>query len=899
MKARLLLVVLLLAILAGCAQPTVLPTPTVTSAPTATLPSAQVQTTSVPDATLTARAYLDAWVAEDYPAMYAMLSQVSRDALSQEDFTKRYQTVVNEAALSDWTYEITSSLVNPRSAQLGYRVTLHSALVGDVTSQTVMNLAMQDDVWEVQWDDALIMSELTGGNYLRMEYRIPARANIYASNGEALVAQTDAVAIGLDTSKVDAETQGALLSRLASCGVATGGLEDYIDAYRPYGYYLPVADMSLEAFDECGGNWSGFAGVILSPFRTRYYYDEGIAPHVVGYMSLIQADEVDTYKRMGYRIDERVGRDGLEYFYEPYLAGKRGGALYLVDKDGNIITVLAEREPEPARSIYTTLDYDLQLELQQKFALSADMKGAIVVLERDTGRVLAMLSSPGFNSNLFEPANYNYNFQLNALFNPETNPLINRATSASYPLGSVFKIITMSAALQNGGYTTESEYNCEYFFTELDGVTAHDWTYDHYLRGDNTPPSGILTLPEGLMRSCNPWFWHIGVDLYDRGMLTAVSDMARGFGLGKPTGIEIGEAGGKIPDPTSRVDAFNLAIGQGGTLVTPLQVADFIAAVGNGGTLYRPSVIEKIVPVDGGDPVFSFTPTVDGTLPLDEEYLKIVQDAMFTVVNNNRGTAYYALTNVKAFKIYGKTGTAESGSGESHAWFAGYTDAGIEGKPDIAVVVFVENGGEGSEVAAPIFQRVLEAYFLGRVETRYYWEARIGVLPPPPPDSTATPQPAGSARICVALFNDLNGDGIRQAETDPFDAYLVEGTEPIVMGGAISVTGMDNTYSRTMNSLAGLDPVCFDDVPAGKFTVSAAVPDGFNATTVLAFEIEVDPGDSVYVNFGSQLKVETSPEVDRNVSPWMGVFGGLLLLAGIGLGVYAWRMKKPPAEKKA
>ena len=740
MKTRFVIALLIITWLAGCTQPSTLTAVSTTVAPTLTLPGPQMQTTRVPDASETARAYLDAWIAEDYPAMYALLTQVSQDAISQEDFTVHYQSVVNEAALNEWSYEITSALVNPRSAQVGYRLHLHSVLVGDFTSETAMSLALEEDAWKVQWDDALIMKELTGGNYLRMEYSIPARANIYDRQGNALVAQTEAVAIGLDTGKVDPETQGALLSRLAACGVATAGMEDQIDAYRPYGYYLPVADMSIETFNRCGGSWSGFAGVILSPFKTRYYYDEGIAPHLVGYMSLIQADEVDTYKRMGYRVDERVGRDGLEYFYEPYLAGKRGGTLYLVDKDGNIITVLAKTEPQPARSIYTTLDYNLQKELQQKFALSADMKGAIVVLERDTGRVLAMLSSPGFNPNLFEPQNYNYNFLLNDLFNPETNPLINRATSGSYPLGSVFKIITMAAALESGIYTQDSEYNCGYFFEELDGVQAHDWTYDHYLRGDNTPPSGLLTLPEGLMRSCNPWFWHIGVDLYDRGMLTAVSDMARSFGMGNATGIEIGEAGGKIPDPISRVDAFNLAIGQGGTLVTPLQVAQFIAAVGNGGTIYRPAVVDKIVPIDGSDPVFTFTPQVAGTLPVSPENLKIIQDAMYSVVNNQRGTAYYAIPNVKRFQVYGKTGTAESGSGDSHAWFAGYTNLGGEGRPDIAVVVFVENGGEGSEVAAPIFQRVLEAYFLGRVESRYPWEARIGVLPTPEPETTETPQ---------------------------------------------------------------------------------------------------------------------------------------------------------------
>jgi penicillin-binding protein 2 len=134
---------------------------------------------------------------------------------------------------------------------------------------------------------------------------------------------------------------------VVSCGVATGGMDELINAYRPYGYYLPVADMSIDTFDRCGGTWSGFSGVILSPFKTRYYYDEGIAPHLIGYMSLIQEDEVDTYKRMGYRVDERVGRDGLEYFYEPYLAGKR--AAIPVDKDATY-PVLAR--PMPARPLH-------------------------------------------------------------------------------------------------------------------------------------------------------------------------------------------------------------------------------------------------------------------------------------------------------------------------------------------------------------------------------------------------------------------------------------------------------------------------------------------------------------------------------------------------------------------
>jgi penicillin-binding protein 2 len=679
--------------------------------------------------------------------MYDLLTRVSRDALSLEDFTKRYRDVANEAALSSWDYEIISSLKNPESGQVGYRVILHSILVGDIKRETVMNLNLEDGEWRIQWDDSLILPELLGGNHLYMEYSIPSRGNIYSSDGRALVAQADAVAIGLDTGAVDPGQEEGLLGELDRLtGVHPETLSGMIEAWRPYGYYLPVADISVEALAPREAVLAGFSGVILSPFRTRYYFDDGISPHILGYMSLIQPDEVDYYKRLGYRIDERVGRDGLEYYAEKYLAGERGGILYVVGPDGSIVTQLGAKDPQPAQAVYTTIDYDLQLGLQRSNALSDGMLGAIVVLERDTGRVLAMVSSPGFNPNLFEPSNFNQSYLLKDLFTSST-PLLNRATQGQYPLGSVFKIVTMSAALQSELYTKDSEYDCGYFFTEVQGIQPSDWTYDHFLEDGKTQPSGRLNLMDGLMRSCNPWFMHIGVDFFNRGMFTAISDMALGFGLGSSTGIETGDAAGQIPEPTSQVDALNLAIAQGNTLITPIQVADFIAAVGNGGALYTPHVIQQIVPVVG-DPTYVFTPTLRGTLPVSAENLSIVQEAMVSVVMNPRGTAYrtsaYGLNsfvNNTGIPVAGKTGTAESGPADPHAWFAGYTFAGRENRPDIAVAVLVENGGEGSVVAAPIFRRVLEIYFLGSPQIRYPWEAQVGVVATPTPEVTDTPTP--------------------------------------------------------------------------------------------------------------------------------------------------------------
>jgi cell division protein FtsI/penicillin-binding protein 2 len=741
MNLRKILMILLLLVAAGCAEPTVLPTATPTAAaPTATLGQPQVQTTSVPDVKEAAQSYLDAWQVEDYPSMYAMLTSNSQDAITQEKFTEIYRSVAAEAALSSWDYVLLQSLTNPHTAQVGYRVTLHSVLVGDITGETLMNCSLEEGKWRVQWDEALILPELRDENYLRMEYQSPSRANIYDRNGEALVAQADAVAIGLNAGKVNPETENALLAELNRItGVSPDQIKPTLDSYRANDWYLPVADISVEALAPREAALSRYEGVILSYYKARYYFDGGIAPHVIGYVSAIQEGDVEYYKRLGYNVwSDRVGQMGLEAWGEAYLGGKRGGVLNLVGPDGKIITRLAESSPEPSQSIYTTLDKEFQIGVQEALG---DFTGAIVVLERDTGRVLAMASSPTFNPNLFEPQNANYSYQINDLFDPYRVPLLNRATQGQYPLGSVFKIVTISAALQSGVFTPESEYDCGYFFTELFDVTLNDWTYDHFKEDGKTQPSGKLTLPQGLMRSCNPWFWHIGLTLYDMGMHTTISDMARGFGLGSKTGIEIAEETGQIPDPASQIDATNLAIGQGATQVTPLQVASFVAAVGNGGYLYEPKIVERISPLDG-EPTYVFTPTLSSRLPISDTTLTVVQDAMVSVVSNPRGTAYYVLNPfISSYNIpiAGKTGTAESGLGEPHAWFAGYTLAGREGKPDIAVAVLVETIGEGSEYAAPIFRRVMELYFLGQPQVKYPWEARIGVVASPTPEPSETP----------------------------------------------------------------------------------------------------------------------------------------------------------------
>jgi penicillin-binding protein 2 len=221
--------------------------------------------------------------------------------------------------------------------------------------------------------------------------------------------------------------------------------------------------------------------------------------------------------------------------------------------------------------------------------------------------------------------------------------------------------------------------------------------------------------------------------------------MARAFGLGSPTGLEqVTEASGQITDPTSPIDAVNQAIGQGDVLVTPLQVARFIAAVGNGGTLYRPQIVERIEPIEG-DPVFVFKPEAQATLPLRTENLQILQEALQMVVDDPRGTAAFRLRGLTV-PVAGKTGTAETVPGQKpHAWFAGYTmNSESSGLPDIAIAVIVESIGEGSDYAAPIFQRMVDVYYNGTPQGFLWFESSYGILRTPTPIGgipTRTPRP--------------------------------------------------------------------------------------------------------------------------------------------------------------
>lgn len=728
---------LLLALTACSGQPGATPTPAGPQTSTSTTPLA---TASAPAQELDARgraaAYLAAWQRGAYAEMYAGLAAESQAAVSAADFEAQHRTLLETLTAVSLDSQVTAVAESGDSAVVSATLTYSTTLVGPLEAAIEMPLRQEAGRWGVVFSPALIWPELVNGQQLLMVPLTPERGRILDRNGVPLAEQADAYAVGVVPGELPAEGDSAAraIGQLLNLP-AEAAAGRYANAAPDQ--YLPLGEASAAEIDGRLGGLKQVAGIYLTPYSDRYYAGNGAAAAVTGYTTFLQPDEVAAYRARGYTGSERVGRTGLEAWAEAALAGRSGGQLQLRDSANTFLRMVAATQPVAAQDVYATIDFDLQRAAQ---AALADFPGAVVVLDRETGEVLALASAPTFSPNLFSPYNYN-NTQINQVLNDPGRPLLNHATQSVYPAGSIFKVVTMAAALTSGLFKADTPYTCngEWNETSDAAFTRKDWKEGGH---------GTLTLTEGLSASCNPWFWHIGYALYqwDPGWL---SKLARAFGLGDRSQAQLDESPGQIPDPDwkrqnkgeawSAIDALNLSIGQGDVLVTPLQVARLAAAVGNGGTLLQPQFVREIRPAEGAA-TYTFAPVVAGSLPLEAEQLTAIQTGMRNVTQEPIGTARNRFRNFRLC-VAGKTGTAEDpglfGEQAPDAWFAGYTCANRPGRPDIAVGVVVQNRGQGSDYAAPIFRRVVEAYF-GLTLTRYPWESAVGV---PKPQDTPTPGP--------------------------------------------------------------------------------------------------------------------------------------------------------------
>lgn len=439
-----------------------------------------------------------------------------------------------------------------------------------------------------------------------------------------------------------------------------------------------------------------FPGVVIIAQPVRTYLYGGLASHLLGHLGEVNQTELALSSGYGIELGDLVGKMGVEKVCNRYLQGEKGGKQIEVDAHGRALRTISEKDPIPGHNVYLTIDLRMQ-EIAEKEL--GERKGVVLIGDPYTGGIFALVSYPGFDPNLFSWGISESEW--NRLRDEPLHPLENRATRGEYPLGSTIKVITASAALEEGIISKEDTFFCGGSFTIGDRV----------FKGWKEEGHGEINLEEAIIHSCNVYFYQLGLRLGVKRIIR----YARLFGLGKPTGIDLeSEKPGFLPTPDWKKrrkgeawyggDTVNLSIGQGYILVTPVQMLKVISVIANGGYLIKPYLIKKIVG-PRGNLIKEFQPQKMERVPLSSATLNFLRRSLRGVVRE--GTGWRAEN--KTVEISGKTGTAELSEGEKpHNWFTGYASST---HLHLAIVVLVENREEDIQIAPQIAGKIFSQIF--------------------------------------------------------------------------------------------------------------------------------------------------------------------------------------------
>lgn len=626
-----------------------------------------------------AEAFAAAWTRDDMAALYLLLTPQSQATYPVAAFQAAYSSFETESTLDGLEATVTSTGVN--TATIAVRA--FTAYFGDLEYTIALDLIGTGKDWQVTWTPAAIHPDLVEGRSLLGTVERPTRGRILARDGSELAATRDVRMVGLNRSLVQSRT--GLTEILAPFGIVQAQIDAAFAA--PGGATQrvglgPIPDALAEA---AISTLMPVPGVVLYFQEQRIHPLGASAAHVVGYTRELTAEELAARKGQGYRIGDRVGAAGIEASQDARLAGKVGGELRVVDGAGATVKSLAQRPFVEGEDVPTTLATGALVAAQARLGART---GAAVALDPATNEVLALNSSPSYDPDAFER---NDTAALNAIIAAPNGPQINRATRGTYSAGSTFKLITGAAGLAYGGYRTSDRLECGAIWTGID-PPRRNWEGGQ----------GSLTIAEGLMRSCNPVFYQIGLTLYNN-TEGALSKMARAFGFGEATGVNgLGEEDGLVPDaewkranrsePWYPGDEVNLAIGQGDLLVTPIQLANaystFLA-----GALRTPVLLGGVATESRGE------------LPLTAEQSAHLKRGL-ELVTSASGTASAAFANAGYTNFGGKSGTAEDAGAQQHVLFVAYGPAAA---PGAVVAVVLDDGESGSIEAGPIARDILIA----------------------------------------------------------------------------------------------------------------------------------------------------------------------------------------------
>lgn len=505
----------------------------------------------------------------------------------------------------------------------------------------------------------------------------------------------------------------SLLSRIT--GVPETQLAAPLEKGDPYTPVQIGLDLTQEQVLVLEERMPDLPGVGLAQHATRHYLDPLIFGHVLGYIGRIDSGEYKRLKPLGYQPDESVGKVGVEAGLESVLRGTDGWAEVETDARGVVVRTLSVQDPLPGRSVYLTIDAQLQRSVAQVLAAALTKyekkAGAAVVMDPNNGEVLAMVSLPGYDTNLFA-GGISQSAYKGLTTNPY-KPLLNRAVSGQYPPGSTFKMVTAVAGLQDGKITAQTMLNCPAYI-QYGGWVYRNWT------GYN---SGYMNVARAIAESCDTFFYQVADMVGD----ISLASYARAFGYGRAMDVEMpGAQPGLVPDRNWKLatcgsadpntdacrwnpgDTLIMGIGQSYLLTSPLNQAVYVSAMANGGKVLKPTLVHEIF--DGpGHLVQSQQTVVTNMVPASPENFESVRAGMHLELSEPYFQAWFRQFGVAA-DGGGKTGTAQWGSGNgldnpTHSWFLYFTPYD---KPEIALCVFIEGGA--LSMAAPVTIQMVRFY---------------------------------------------------------------------------------------------------------------------------------------------------------------------------------------------
>jgi penicillin-binding protein 2 len=550
------------------------------------------------------------------------------------------------------------------------------------------------------------------------------RGVIYDRHGVALVQNAPAwnlevVPAALPPTSAARAAEVTELSALT--GVPLDQLAAAIQGADPYGSLRVGSSLTEVQELSISERMPLLPGVSIARHGVRTYLDSTILGHVLGYVGPIDQSQIKTLRSRGYQPDELIGKVGIEAGLESRLRGVNGWADVVVDARGQVVRILATQAPVPGDSVY--LSIDLKLELATAAALAAGLQrdhknaGATVVVDPRTGEVLAMVSIPGYDTNLFTHGISQADYA--KLTSDPNLPLLNRAIAGQYAPGSTFKMVTATAGLQEGKITPQTLLACPSYLS-YGGWVYHNWA---------TYSLGYMNVAKALALSCDTFFYQVAAQVGD----VTLARYARAFGFGSAKDLEMpGVQPGLVPDriwkeltcgvPDLNSDAcrwtlgdtVTFGIGQSALLTTPLNQAVYVAAIANGGNVLQPTLVHEIRDASGRSLVTQKTVVVDH-VPVSALNLATVREGMREEINRPYNLNYAFRAAAVPADGGGKTGTAQwGGSGlnlPTHAWFVFFAPFA---NPDVAMSIFVERGELSEVEAAPIGVQIMRYFNANR-----------------------------------------------------------------------------------------------------------------------------------------------------------------------------------------